>query len=711
MQFSRREFVGTSLAGLAGLYAGGLMAADAGMAPSALPGEDGYKLWLRYAPPGEDAAKKYRALIKQVVVEGDSPTAQATRQELAMAISTMLGSTIPAASSGLQDDAVVAGTPGTSALIRGLGWDADLAKAGPEGFVIRSARVSRHPVIAVASQGEIGALYGAFHLLRLMQTGQPMDKLNITEKPRLQLRLLNQWDNIAGTIERGYGGRSLWKWNELPSKLDPRYTDFARANAALGINGTVINNVNTDIRILNAEYLPKVAALADVWRPYGLRMYLSVNFASPRSLGGLATADPLDSTVADWWKAKADEIYKLIPNFGGFLVKANSEGQPGPKDYKRSHAEGANVIADALAPHNGNVIWRAFVYDEEVDPDRAKRAYIEFTKLDGQFRPNALIQVKNGAIDFQPREPFHPLFGAMKKTCVLAEIQATQEYMGQAQHLVYLGTMWQEFLQSDTYAKGKGSTVAKVLEGAVEPASVTGMVSVTNPGSDRNWCGHHFSQSNWYAFGRLAWNPELTASQIAEEWTRATFTNDAPAVKTICDLMMTSRETYLNYTMPLGLHHMIGGNHYAPMPWNSGGQRKDWTAVYYNQASETAIGFDRTKTGDKAVEQYFPPVCDMFNDLATCPEIFLLWFHRCPWDYKLKSGQTLWEGLCAHYNDGVKKAAAMQATWQSLAGQIDPQRHQEVADRLAIQVKDSATWRQQILEYFAGFSKLPITPI
>jgi alpha-glucuronidase len=422
----------------------------------------------------------------------------------------------------------------------------------------------------------------------------------------------------------------------------------------------------------------------------------------------LPTADPLDKSVIDWWKAKADEIYGLIPDFGGFLVKANSEGQPGPKTYGRTHADGANVLADAVAPHKGNVMWRAFVYDDDIDPDRAKRAYIEFMRLDGKFRPNVAIQVKNGPIDFQPREPFHPLFGAMKQTPVIAEIQATQEYTGQAKHLMYLGTMWEEFLQSDTYAKGKGSTVAKVLAGKVQSTHLTGMVSVTNPGMDTNWCGHHFSQANWYAFGRLAWNPELSAKEIAEEWTRMTFSNEKKTVATIRDLMMGSRETFVNYTMPLGLHHMIGGDHYAPQPWNGRAARSDWTAVYYHQASPEGIGFDRTKKGDHAVEQYFPPVCEMFDDINKCPEKFLLWFHRCAWDYKMKSGKILWDALCAKYAEGTKGAEAMQATWQMLAGKIDSRRHKEVAERLAIQVADANEWREAILKYFAGFSKRPI---
>jgi alpha-glucuronidase len=563
-------------------------------------------------------------------------------------------------------------------------------------------------VIVIASGGEIGALYGMFHFLRLLQTAQSLDRLDLKEQPRVQLRLLNHWDNMDGSIERGYAGRSLWQWAELPGRIDPRYVDYARANASIGINGAVVNSVNADALIFTPEYLAKVAALADVWRPYGVRMHLAANVAAPLRIGGLQTADPLDPGVAQWWKSKAQEIYRLIPDFGGFTVKANSEGQPGPKDYGRTHAEGANVLADALAPHGGHVIWRAFVYDEDVDPDRAKRAYLEFTKLEGAFRPNVLVQVKNGAIDFQPREPFHPLFGTLTKTPVAAEIQATQEYLGQARHLVYLGPMWEEFLRSDTYAKGPGSTVAKAIEGKVQPYRVTGMVSVVNPGSDRNWCGHHFSQSNWYASGRLAWNPELPARQIADEWTRMTFSNDGQVVTRISDLMMSSHEAFVNYTMPLGLHHLIGGDHYAPMPQNSEAPRADWTATYYHQASFQGIGFDRTMRGNQAVGQYFPPVRDMFDSVATCPEAFLLWFHRCRWDHRMRSGETLWNALCAKYQEGARQAAAMQATWQSLADRIDPQRHKEVADRLAGQVADAARWRDEILEYFQRFSRLPI---
>jgi alpha-glucuronidase len=714
MKISRREFVAVGLAGAAGLCAGGCANHwGAAEQQQPQPEEDGYKLWLRYAPPGREAGS-YRKLMQRIHVAGSSATAEIVRNELRQATSAMLGRAVPLAGEEWGEGAIIVGTPGNSALVRQLQWDADLGPIGDEGFIIRSARVRGKRATIIAANSEIGALYGSFHFLRLVQTGQAIDKLDITERPALQLRLMNHWDNPNGTIERGYAGRSLWQWNELPGKLSPRYTDYARACASIGINGAVINNVNADPRILSPENLKKVAALANVWRPYGVRMYLCANFAAPVRVGGLSTADPLDKGVADWWKAKADEIYALVPDFGGFLVKANSEGQPGPKTYGRTHAEGANVLADALAPHKGNVMWRAFVYDEDVDSDRAKRAYIEFTKLDGQFHPNVAIQVKNGAIDFMPREPFHPLFGAMKQTPVIAEIQATQEYLGQAKHLVYLGTMWKEFLDSDTHAYGPGSTVGKVLAGKaskLQPSHITGMVSVTNPGLDTNWCGHHFSQSNWYAFGRLAWNPELSAEAIADEWTRMTFTNEDKTVAVIRDLMMGSREAFVNYTMPLGLHHLIGGDHYAPQPWNDRAPRADWTATYYHKASVDGIGFDRTKRGDHAVEQYFPPVCEMFDDITQCPEQYLLWFHRCAWDYRMKSGKTLWDELCAKYQAGAEQAAALPKTWQSLSGKIDPRRHQEVADRLVIQVNDSAKWRDQILEYFGRFSKMPVARV
>jgi alpha-glucuronidase len=679
--------------------------------------EDGSNLWLRYAPLNETTAARYRPLVRGVVVEGNSPTASIIREELASDVKGLLGVDLGNPEDAkLSDGSIVVGTSESSALVRRLGWTDELARLGPEGFILRKITIENHPVIVIASMSEAGALYGAFHLLRLMQTGEPIERINISERPRVKLRLLNHWDNLNGTIERGYAGRSLWQWNELPDKLNPRYAEYARANASIGINGAVLNNVNADVRILTPDYLTKVAAIANVWRPYGIRAYLAVNFATPRTLGNLPTADPLDPTVAQWWKNKVEEIYKFIPDFGGFLVKANSEGQPGPQDYKRTHADGANVMADALAPHNGVVIWRAFVYNESVDPDRAKRAYIEFMALDAKFKPNALVQVKNGPVDFQPREPFHPLFGGLKKAPALAELQITQEYLGQSKHLVFLGTMWKEFLDADTFAPGAGSTVGKAIEGTLTDAEkgyltpFSGMAGVANTGSDADWCGHHFSQANWYAFGRLAWDHDIPAEHIAEEWTRMTWGNDPQVVETIRRMLMSSRETYVNYTMPLGLHHLIGGDHYAPMPWNDRAQRRDWTATYFHHAGKDGIGFDRTRKGSNAVEQYHPPLYDVFDDPAKCPEKLLLWFHHLPWDHKMNSGQTLWKELCEKYYLGHEQVLELQKAWISLAEKIDAERHKAVLDRLAIQVADSEKWRDQILQYFQQFSGMEIGP-
>ena len=669
-------------------------------------GEDGSKLWLRYAPLGS-LADQYRGLIGQgrVDVPGQSPTAGIIRDELHAALPSLLGDSVADSEAIL-----LVGTPKTSETIRGLGWDTDLAAAGPEGFVIRSARLGKTRATVIASQTDLGAMYGGFHFLRLIQTGAPIASLSIVQRPKVQLRLLNHWDNLDGSIERGYAGNSLWRRADLPDKLDPRYTVYARANASIGINGCVVNNVNTDPRILSAEYLRKVAALADLWRPYGIRVSLSVNFASPRQLGGLTSNDPLDPAVIRWWRTKTDEIYQLIPDLGGFLVKANSEGQPGPQDYGRTHADGANCLADALAPHGGTVMWRAFVYDEKVDPDRIKRAYIEFTALDGKFKPNVIVQVKNGPLDFMPREPFHPLFGGMKQSPVLGEVQAAQEYLGQSKHLVYLGTMWKEFLDADTFARGAGSTVGKVIDGSVYPYRLTGMSAVANTGSDTNWCGHDFSQANWFAFGRLAWDHEIPAEHIAEDWVKMTFTRDAQAVDRIRDMMLLSREAFVNYTMPLGLHHLIGGDHYAPVPENNEAPRPDWTATYYHRADSKGIGIDRSTNGNNAVGQYFPPVQKQFNDIARCPESLLLWFHRVAWNHKLRSGRTLWQELCDRYYQGHEQALAMQATWNSLADKIDPDRHRAVSQRLMIQVTDSAKWRDHCLQYFQQFSQMPIEP-
>jgi alpha-glucuronidase len=662
------------------------------------PTEDGSELWLRYRPVSEASGVRSRAT--QLIVPGDSETMRVTRRELQRGLTGLLGGDVPIASAVSEDGAILVGTPSHSALIASLGLDAELARLGDEGFVIRSTQLGDHSVIAVASQGEVGALYGAYHLLRLVQTGAAMQELNVEETPRMKRRLLDHWDNLDGSVERGYAGASLWLWDELPERVDPRMEDYARANASLGLNGTVLNNVNANPQALSAEHLVKVARLADVFRPYGVRVYLSANFASPMVLGGLPTADPLDPAVAPWWADKAAEIYALIPDFGGFLVKANSEGQPGPMDYGRTHLDGANLLADALAPHGGVVMWRAFVYDPQVDPDRVKRAYLEFVPLDGKLRPNVFVQAKNGPLDFQPREPFHPLFGALPRTPLMAELQVTQEYLGHSNHLVYLAPMWKEFLDADTYASGEGSTVAEVIDGSLHGYADTGIAAVANTGRDANWTGHHFGQANWYAYGRLAWNPDLSAAEIADEWIRMTWGDDAEVIATIKSIMLDSREVYTRYTMPLGLHHLIGGDHYAPMPENPDPRRADWSAIYYHHADTEAIGFDRTSAGSGAVDQYHAPLNGLWGDPATCPDELLLWFHRLPWDFKMKSGRTLWIEIQAAYAFGAQQAAQLERRWESLEGKIDPARFKAVADKLHIQTTDAAAWRDKCVHYF-----------
>ena len=670
--------------------------------------EDGYRLWLRYDPLPKQMIDVYRPRVTSVVAPGGSATMDAIRTELVNGCTKLLDRPVPVAENVSRDGAVVVGTPKSSQLIASLKWGGQLADLGPEGFRIRSVKLGGHSAIVIASQGEVGALYGAFHFLRLMQTLQPLDRLDVSQKPRLGLRVLNHWDNLNGTIERGYAGRSLWDWKALPDTVDPRLRDYARANASLGINGSVLNNVNANSQSLSTEYLRKTGAIASVFRPYGVRVYLSARFSAPIELGGLKTADPLDREVITWWKKKADEIYQLIPDFGGFLVKANSEGQPGPRTYNRSHVEGANMLAAALAPHHGVVMWRAFVYDPKPDYDRAAAAYDSLQPHDGQFAPNVLLQVKNGPIDFQPREPFHPLFGAMPQTQLMPELQITQEYLGFSNHLVFLAPMWREFFDSDTYAKGPGSTVTKVVDGSRYRQRLTGIAGVANTGSDRNWTGHHFAQANWYAFGRLAWNPDLASGQIANEWIRMTFTHDRRAAEAIARIMVESHEALVDYMTPLGLHHIMWpGHHYGPAPWWAKDVRPDWNSVYYHRADERGLGFDRTKTGSNAVSQYRPPVRDRFANLSTCPEKFLLWFHHVPWDYRLRSGRTLWDELALHYQRGVDWMRATRKEWNALARVIDAERHAEVAKKLAIQERDAIWWRDAVLLYFQTFSKRP----
>ncbi|MFL9585274.1 alpha-glucuronidase family glycosyl hydrolase [Stenotrophomonas sp. AB1(2024)] len=680
--------------------------------------EDGYALWMRYVPLAPALAADYRTQLGEVVAPDQTPTQRAAREELVRGLTGLLGRAPRMQAAAAGDHALVLGTPQSSALI--APFRDEMASLGDDGYLLRRTRIGGRDVLLVAARQDIGVLYGVFHLLRLLQTGASLNALEVRESPRVRLRVLNHWDNLDGHVERGYAGRSLWDWQTLPEWRDPRYTDYARANASLGINGTVLNNVNASAQSLAPDYLAKAAALADVFRPYGIRVYLSARFSAPIELGGLKTADPLDPNVQRWWRDKADEIYARIPDFGGFLVKANSEGQPGPQDYGRTHADGANLLADALAPHGGVVMWRAFVYAHEVPADRATQAYTEFFGLDGAFRPNVILQVKNGPIDFQPREPFHPLFGAMPRTPLMLEVQITKEYLGFATHLVYLGPLFEEVLQSDTRARGERATVAQ---------SLAGMAGVANIGSDRTWSGSHFDQANWYAFGRLAWNPDQSARDIAADWAAMTFSPDPEVVAPIVDMMMASREAVVNYMTPLGLHHLMArGHHYGPGPWVDGGPRADWTAVYYHRADRDGIGFDRTARGSNAVAQYAPEVAAKYADLAQVPEPLLLWFHHVPWDHRMASGRPLWDELVARYSLGVRQVQAMQATWASLAplpgnanasvergsapllGSIDAQRHEQVAAYLKIQLREAQWWRDASVAYFQSISGRPLPP-
>ncbi|QQT29325.1 alpha-glucuronidase [Sphingobacterium siyangense] len=571
-------------------------------------------------------------------------------------------------------------------------------------------QISQHEnqVYMIAGQS-VGILYAVYHLLRLQETGAGIPRSGLVEIPAYDIRVLNHWDNLDGTIERGYAGHSLWNWEELPNKLSPRYEQYGRANASIGINATVLNNVNASSDLMKTDYLKKVKALADVFRKYGIKVYVSINFSSPQNIGGLTNSDPLNQEVKRWWKSKVKEIYALIPDFGGFLVKANSEGQPGPQDYGRTHADGANMLADALSPYGGTVFWRAFVYHPTKD-DRAKQAYQEFVPLDGQFRDNVILQVKNGPIDFQPREPFNPLLGAMPNTAKMLEFQLTQEYLGFSNHLVYLAPLFKEVLDSDTYANRKGQTVSKLTDNRGHLGRKTAIAAVSNIGLDTNWTGHHFAQANWYAFGRLAWNNNLSSVQIADEWIRMTFTGVQEFIDPIKKLMLESREAAVDYMMPLGLHHLFAfEHHYGPEPWGDiPGGRPDWMPWYYHNADSVGLGFDRTVNGSRAVTQYNPPLNKIYGNISTCPENLLLWFHHVSWNYRMNSGNTLWTELCFRYDHGVQKVREFQKVWDRMEKYIDRPRFLAVQAKLRIQARDAVWWKDACLQYFQCFSRQPI---
>ena len=673
--------------------------------PVLLKAEDGYDLWLRYKKISNiSLLDQYKKQIAAPVVLGSSPTIALIKTELSRAFSGLTGIPYKILSSSGKSSAFIAGTASSSAIFSSIVTKDELGRIGNEGFIIKT----RPGKTIITAKTDIGLMYGVFHFLRLLQTQQSSLGLNIISSPKIKLRVLNHWDNLNRTVERGYAGSSIWDWHKLPDFIDKRYIDYARASASIGINSTVLTNVNANAAILTNQYLEKVKALADLFRPYGIKVYLTARFSAPIEIGKLKTADPLNDTVQLWWKEKAKEIYELIPDFGGFLVKANSEGQPGPQDYNRTHADGANMLADALAPFNGIVMWRAFVYSPASD-DRFKQAYEEFKPLDGKFRKNVLVQVKNGPIDFQPREPFSPLFGAMPQTPLMMEFQLTQEYLGQGTHLVFEAPLFKEVLNADTYAKGKGSTVTKVIDGSLNNFSLNGIAGVSNIGNDINWCGHPFAQANWYALGRLCWDYDLSSAQIADEWIRQTFTNDPFFIEPVKKIMLQSHEVLVNYMTPLGLTHiMYNGHHYGPMPWGNTLNRPDWNPVYYHKADSIGIGFDRTASGTNALSQYSIEVQNQFNDLNKCPEDYLLWFHHVSWKHTMKSGRILWDELCHKYYTAVDSIKAIQQQWNKLVNYIDAERFDHVKQLLNIQVKDATWWRNACLLYFQTFSKMPI---
>ena len=618
--------------------------------------EDGSQLWLRYN----------KVNTCQVKTNGQSPTIDIAVRELS---DYYQGPTVTLMIDKEQKEPLI-----------------------NDGFIIKNDTIK--------ACNDLGLLYGAYELLRLQKEDNPLlrskeFKRGIKSEPYYSLRLLNHWDNLDGSIERGYAGNSIF-WDKDQAKLSKNNTqrliEYARANASIGINGTVLNNVNASPKILTKPYLQEVKRIADILRPYGIRVYLSINFATPLALKQTKTADPLDKKVAEWWKKKAKEIYKLIPDFGGFLVKANSEGQPGPFDYNRSHADGANMLADALKPYGGIVMWRCFVYGaKHKGEDRVKQAVSEFQPLDGQFRDNVILQTKNGPLDFQPREPYSPIFDQIKQTPNMVELQITQEYLGQSRHLVYLAPMWREFF---TF---------------VHPNKLRAIAGVANIGDDANWCGHHFSQANWYAFGRLAWDPFLKSERIAREWLRQTFTLDKGFVEPMQRVMMESREACVNYMMPLGLHHIFSfDHHYGPEPDGFKAEYPiEWCPVYYHKADAEGVGFNRSKTGSDAVSQYREPLNDIYNDLESCPEEYLLWFHHVPWNYQMKSGLTLWQEMQEKYNSGVRDVERFCLIWDNMKPyfQNDMQRWNEVKARMDHQLENARKWRDVCLNYFGSFAK------
>ncbi|PRX46870.1 alpha-glucuronidase family glycosyl hydrolase [Salegentibacter salegens] len=664
--------------------------------------QEGYELWLDYKKIQDTTVKKkYASFLNNIELIGNSSTIQAIKDELQLARTGFeFENSDPSGNSKL-----IIGIQ--SNLPSSLKSQIDTENLGNEGYTITS--LNNKETIVISGNSDVALLYGTFGLLREMQQKNDISNLNIEEKPKIQKRVLNHWDNLDRTVERGYAGFSIWDWHLLPELIKPEYKDYARANAAIGINGTVLTNVNSNALILTPHYIEKVKALAEVFRPYGIQVYLTARFSAPIELGDLDTADPLDEDVKKWWKNIADEIYSEIPDFGGFLVKADSEGQPGPFQYDRTHVDGANMLAEAVAPYDGIIMWRAFVYSEEDPDDRAKQAYDQFIPYDGKFADNVLVQVKNGAIDFQPREPFHPMFGAMPDTPLMMEFQITQEYLGFSSHLVFLPKLYEEVLDEDTFSDGENSPVAKVIDGTNSNKKLTGIAGVANIGTEKNWTGHPFGQANWYGFGRLAWDPYMDSKDIAKEWLKINFSNEENFVKPMTDLLIESREAVVNYMTPLGLHHIMAtSHHYGPGPWVDDLGRPEWNPVYYHKADKNGIGFDRTSSGSDALSQYAKPIEEKYSSPETTPEKYLLWFHHLAWEYEMKNGKTLWDNIALHYQTGVEQVEEMQATWEEMEPYVNEREFEKTSMLLEIQLKEAKWWRDACLSYFQQFSNMEL---
>ena len=655
--------------------------------------DTGYELWMNYKPLPESGLKQSAIRYGSHISLPGSRYDEVIRKELERALKALLTVT----PIFVQDNAV--GIQMSFCKDKGL---------GKEGYIIRSGKKR----ITLQAYSDAGFLYGTFHLIRLIQCGYPLEQLNIKEIPALEFRMINHWVGLGGTVERGYAGKGLWAWDDLPKKIEPRYTDYARAEASIGINAVILNNVNADPRILGHDYLEKVAALADIFRKYHIKVYLAPNFAAPVKpsttkdagkqwggvgIGHLDTADPLNPEVQKWWMDKVNEIYSLIPDFGGFLVKANSEGMAGPQDYHRSHVDGANMLARALKPHGGIVLWRTFVYNPEIDKDRMKRSYKEFQPLDGQFDENVVLQTKNGTLDFQPSEPAQPLFGAMRHTPLFPELQITQEYLGRSVSLVYLLPMWRKtFLDFDTYCNGKGSTVSNIITGKTFPSRMLGMAGVGNIGRSRNWTAHHFAQANWYAFGRLAWNPEESTESITSDWIKSTWNCDEATLEVIRQMMMPTWESFvcahapysLGFTVKREDHYTAGFEQRANKEWH---------------VSKESIGTDRTTKGTNYVSQYFKYNKDIFNSLSQCPELYLLCFHNVPWSHKMKSGKSLREEFKSNLKRGIEQVDVNIGLWKSIRNKIDPVRYEEVLESLYKEQRDTKAFYQAALNFFSQY--------